>query len=358
MASTVLNVPLTQTAIIAHGPGTLGISHNVCMPRIEPDMVLVKNAAVALNPADAKMVDFSSTTGAIAGYDFAGTVIAIGSAVTKPLGIGDRVCGNVHGMNSMNPEVGAFAQYIGATGDILLKIPDSMSFETAASFGTGVATAGLALFQSMRIPISPDNAAEKPFWVLVYGGSTATGTIAIQLLKLSGLRPLTTCSPKNFALVKSYGAEEAFDYKSPTCATDIRAYTKNTLSYALDCITEANTMQICYAAIGRAGGRYTGLEPYPELQHTRKAVKPDWVMALTIYGKKVALDGVYGRDACPEDRIFGRKWFATVQKLLDQGKLRSHPIKIGSGAFEGVLEGVDQMRKRTISGEKLVYRVG
>jgi NADPH:quinone reductase-like Zn-dependent oxidoreductase len=172
-----------------------------------------------------------------------------------------------------------------------------------------------------------------------------------------GVRTIAVCSPRNFDLVKQYGAEAVFDYNIPTCGADIRAYTRNRCKYALDCITEASTMQLCYEAIGRAGGHYCSLEPYPERQHTRKAVHPDWVLGLTMYGKKVVMDGVYGREASMEDYEFGRKWFAIVQQLLDQGKLRTHPLKYGQGGFQGVLEGVDILRKRMISGQKLIYRI-
>lgn len=46
--------------------------------------------------------------------------------------------------------------------------------------------------------------------MLVYGGSTATGTIATQLLELSGYDPIATCSPRNFDLVRSRGASAVF----------------------------------------------------------------------------------------------------------------------------------------------------
>lgn len=185
MPSALPSAPKVQTAIVALGPGQLAISHQEPVPNVQPGMVLVRTVAVALNPADAKMVDFSATKGAINGYDFAGEVLAIGSAVDRDdLAVGDRVCGMVHGMNLLAPNNGAFAQYVGAQADFLLKIPDAMSFEEAASLGTGVTTAGLALFNSLKIPATPDSPAEDPFFVLVYGASTATGTMALQLLKL------------------------------------------------------------------------------------------------------------------------------------------------------------------------------
>ncbi|TAQ90375.1 hypothetical protein B7494_g1326 [Chlorociboria aeruginascens] len=350
-------IPSTQTAIIAIEKGKLAIAHDVKLPELEPDMVIVLNKYVALNPADAKMVDYSAAPGAIAGYDFAGEIVAIGSAVTRPLAIGDRVCGMVHGMNILALRVGSFAQYVGATADFVIKIPDAMSYASAVALGTGIATAGLALFHYMKIPATPEKPAEEPFFVIVYGASTASGTMALQLLKLSGLRPIAICSPHNFALVESYGAEKCFDYNSSTCAEDVRAYTNNRCKYALDCITEAATMTICYAAIGRTGGNYCGLEPFPERQHTRKIIKPDWVLGLTIYGKKVALDGVYGRDPLPDDYEFGKEWFAVSQRLLNAGRVRSHPVREGNGGFEGVLGAVDGLRRGGVSGYKLVYAI-
>ncbi|KAL9095163.1 MAG: hypothetical protein Q9165_002419 [Trypethelium subeluteriae] len=357
MPSAYPSLPFTQTAIIALENGKLAVASDVKVPELRPDVVIVRTASVALNPADAKMVDYSPAPGAIAGYDFAGEVVAIGSAVTRPLTIGDRVCGVVHGMNSLCLGEGAFAQYVGATEHLVLKIPHDMSFDAAATLGTSLVTAGLALFQSMKIPANPERPAEKPFFVLVYGASTATGTMALQLLRLAKLRPIAVCSSKNFDLVTSYGAEKAFDYNSASCAEEVRAYTKNSCDYALDCITEASTMEVCYGSIGRAGGRYCGLEPFPERQHTRKIIKPDWILGLTIYGKRIALDGVYGRDECPEDFKFGKEWFATCQRLVDQSKIRHHPVRKGEAGFEGILAGIDTLRKGFVSGQKLVYQI-
>jgi NADPH:quinone reductase-like Zn-dependent oxidoreductase len=97
----------------------------------------------------------------------------------------------------------------------------------------------------------------------------------------TGLTPIATCSPKNSALVMNYGAEQVFDYDSPTCAADIRTYTKNSLCYALDIITSPTTLQLCYSAIGRAGGKYTALELPPTLPGLRKTVKSDWMMGIS-----------------------------------------------------------------------------
>lgn len=194
------SLPQYQTAVVAQGPGQLAIQHNAPVPSLAPDMAIVKTAAVAINPADAKMLDYSAAPGAIHGYDFAGTIVALGkdALASGRLAVGDRVAGFVHGMNSLQPDVGAFAEYVGACADILLKLPDHVGFEEAATLGVGIGTAVLGLFGELRVPASleqlreggkkpVDDAGEKleeRAFVLVAGASTATGTRAIQLLKM------------------------------------------------------------------------------------------------------------------------------------------------------------------------------
>lgn len=53
-----------------------------------------------------------------------------------------------------------------------------MSFEDAASLNTGVITCGQALYQSLGLPLP--GSGKYGGYLLVYGGSTATGTLAIQ----------------------------------------------------------------------------------------------------------------------------------------------------------------------------------
>lgn len=178
-------LPEFQTAIKQAQKGSLVIRNDAPLPKLDPDMVLVKTFAVALNPCDFKMPTRFPTPGASAGADFAGIVVALGSAMLKDLQIGDRVCGPIHAANPIRHDSGAFAQYVAAYSDLVVKIPDGMTWENAAAIGGAVVgTLGLALFVSLALPCHPEKPAEKPFYVLVYGGSTSTGTMAIQLLTL------------------------------------------------------------------------------------------------------------------------------------------------------------------------------
>lgn len=157
--------------------------------------------------------------------------------------------------------------------------------------------------------------------------------------------------------MRSYGAEAVFDYQSPTCTSEIKTYTKNSLKYVLDCISEPETMQFCYACIGRVGGKYTALEPYPEFLHTRSNVKPDWVLGPTLLGKDIGWIAPFGRPGDADVKKFAVKLFKTAQTLLDKGLLKAHPLQPMPGGLQGVLDGMDLLRKKQISGKKLVYRL-
>ncbi|KAI0911520.1 GroES-like protein [Ustulina deusta] len=307
---------------------------------------MVKVAALDINPSDAKFLDYSPAPGAVHGTEYAGTVTALGSdtKALRGLAVGDRVAGMVHGMNMLVPEVGAFGEYIVATVHTLLKIPDSMRFEDAATLGLAVGTATFGLFSMLRVPTTLEQLAD--------GGVDEENRDA-------RLRPIATASPSKSDLALRFGAEKVLDYHSETCAVDIREYTGDQLAYAFDCVAEAETTELCYQSIGRAGGRYVTAAPFLEsVARTREfTIEPSWLMATSIFGNKIALEGAFARDAVPEWKVFGGKAFHAVQTLLDRGLIETHPTKSMPGKWEGVLAGVDIIRGQLPSGYKLVYLV-
>lgn len=155
------------------------------VPKLRDDYILVKPVAVALNPTDWKHAAFGlSAEGGLLGCDFAGIVEEVGSKVTKKWKKGERIAGVAHGGNMVQPEDGAFAEHILAKGDIQVKIPDSLSFEDAATLTLGVTTVMQGLYQKALKLNLPDDPVKGDVPVLIYGGSTATGALAIQYAKL------------------------------------------------------------------------------------------------------------------------------------------------------------------------------
>ena len=155
------------------------------VPKLRDDYILVKTAAVALNPTDWKHIAFGmAADSCLAGCDFAGTVEEVGSAVTKKYSKGDRIAGVAHGGNAVQTDDGAFAEYVVAKGDVQMKIPDSTTFEEAATLTLGVTTVMQGLYQKALKLNWPNDPVKGNVQVLIYGGSTATGALGIQFAKL------------------------------------------------------------------------------------------------------------------------------------------------------------------------------
>lgn len=180
-----VSLPTSRSAVVTGDDHRLRIARNVPLPALRPNEVLVQVKAVAINPCDYKMHQRFPCPGAVDGCDFAGVIVGVGSEVPPNFGLGDRVCGAVHGSNPLRPESGSFTEYMPSESEFTLKIPAGLSFEQAVGMGvTGLGTLGMALFRTLALPGSLDEPATKPRTVLVHGGSSSVGTMAIQLLRL------------------------------------------------------------------------------------------------------------------------------------------------------------------------------
>lgn len=181
-------IPTTQWAVVQGPAGQSTLVDNVLLPVLHPGTVLIKSMAVSLNPSDNKMGAAFPSPGTIIGMDFAGQIVQTMSAEDEgglmDLRVGDMVCGVVHGSNPGDPTTGSFAEYIRAPAGLLLRVPDGLSLDQAAALGTPLLTNCMALWSALAIATLPEGPAVKADPVLVYGGSTACGSMAIQLLKM------------------------------------------------------------------------------------------------------------------------------------------------------------------------------
>ncbi|TVY75999.1 Protein TOXD [Lachnellula suecica] len=330
---------------------------NIPYPSLRDDYIIVRTVAVALNPADWQDLgeDFkAASTPLLIGCDYAGFVEAVGKDVTKDLKKGDRVMGCTHGTNEVNPEDGAFAEYITAKGDVTVKIPSNLSFSEAATLPGGLGMAALALYRHLKLPLLPATVPEG-LWILVYGGSSASGTLAIQFAKLSGLKVVSTCSPRNFDLVKKRGADVVFDYRDPDCAKKIRELTADKLTLVLDTIATPETAKISAESMSSGkGGIYCNLMG---VDSPRSDVESVFFLGYTALGESY----MYGGEewpVVPEDYELVKKFLTLSESLLEEGKIIPHPSAIRHGGLEGILNGMDDLKNKRVSGEKLVYVIG
>lgn len=218
---------------------------------------------------------------------------------------------------------------------------------------------GQGLYQSLELPL-PDKPTAQKTSLLIYGGSTATGSLAIQYAKLSGCLVIVTCSPHNFEYVKSLGADAAFDYKDDSCSQKIKDFSEDSITHAFDCISEGPSAKITVSAMSSSGGVYSTLLPVPneDVRSINDKVTNKATLGYTVVGESFKF-GPNEVPAKPEDFEFGKKFWDLSRDLLEQGKIKVHrPAvdKYGKG-LEGAVKGMDAMRQAKLSGEKLVFTV-
>lgn len=259
-----------------------------------------------------------SPPGAIHGFDFAGIVVAVGEDLADPARkVGDLVAGMVHGGSS--PDKGSFAgtscpsialrrtpysldlqnlpvaiEYLRVASDLVWLVPKSVSLREAAGVTATFATAAQSLFNKLDLPYPIKSNAEtskgaQQSWILIYGGSSSVGLFAVQLAKFAGYNVVATSSPRNFDLVKEYGADVVVDYHDAEAAIqEIKEATSSTLTVALDCISEADSAVICVKSLAGDGNRTVVQVGAPSEAATQLAternVKLDRVMAFTLFG--------------------------------------------------------------------------
>lgn len=285
------------------------------------------------------------------GCDYMGTVVKAGPNVKGDWKEGDRIAGVTHGSNKCDITEGSFAEYTLVREGVQMKVPDGLGDVEAATTGVAISTVGLGLYQQLSLPWPGSVPAD--CWLLIYGGSTATGSIAIQFAKLSGAKVVTTSSAKNKDFVKSLGADEAFDYNDPDCAKKIREYTNDELYFVMDCFGGPTGTAICANSISSRGGQICSIIPGDEYPRTED-VRRNSLLAYKICGEPWDFFGP--QPATVEDYEFGRMFWKLAAGLLGEGKVKVHPPHVREG-LEGVIGGLDEMRRGVVSATKLVYKI-
>ena len=141
----------------------------------------------------------------VPGVDVAGTVAAVGSAVTR-FAVGDEVFGMSRG---------SFAEYAAAREDKLAHKPANASFEQAAVVGISGGTALQAL-ETGHV-----QAGQR---VLIIGASGGVGSFAVQLAKAAGAVVTGVSSTAKLDLVTGLGADHVIDYTREDFADGVHHY--------------------------------------------------------------------------------------------------------------------------------------
>ncbi len=209
------DIPAMMTAIDPAAPGGPEVLVPVERPVPTPGVgeVLIRVAAAGVNRPDVlqRKGGYPPPPGAptIMGLEVAGEVVALGDGVDSGM-LGQRVCALIAG--------GGYAQYAVAASGICLPVPSALTMIEAAALPETLFTVWTNLFER-AYAVDGDI-------VLVHGGTSGIGTMAISLGKLFGLTVIVTCgSDDKCARATDIGADHAINYKTADFVAEVLAIT-------------------------------------------------------------------------------------------------------------------------------------
>lgn len=183
-------------------------------PSPAPDEVLIDVAAAGVNRADLlqRAGHYPPPPGVppYPGLECSGVIADVGREVTqwRP---GDRVCALLAG--------GGYAQRVTVPAAQVLPVPDQVDLVDAAALPEAACTVWSNVF---------DAAGLQPLdTLLVHGGASGIGTMAIQLAVAHGARVITTASAHKHEALRALGAEITVDYRTEDFVAVTRKATGN-----------------------------------------------------------------------------------------------------------------------------------
>lgn len=256
------------------GPEVMHIEE-IETPTPKTGEILIKVAAAGINYADLAQRQGAYLTRTITpttpGFEFAGTVEALGPGVTSPA-VGTRVVAFGEG---------GYAEYALAQPSTIIPIPDMLDFTHAAAFPVQGITAYQLLRESAHI-----QAGES---VLVHAAAGGVGTLAIQLAKLLGAGTVigTASNAQKLELIRRLGADAAINYTEENWPEQVKQATGgkgpdiilemvggSIAEQSLQCLAPFGRMVI-YGAASNQIAQFTGVQ----LMYKNQAIIGYWLTA-------------------------------------------------------------------------------
>ena len=208
-----LPAQMTVVGISKPGGPEVLLPETRSVPSPGPGEILVKVAAAGVNRPDVAQRSgaYPPPPGAsdLPGLEIAGEVVALGAGVTRHK-LGDKVMSLVAG--------GGYAQYCIAQDAQAMAVPSSLSMQQAGAIPETLMTVWHNVFERGRL--APGET------LLIHGGSSGIGTMAIQLAKAFGSRVIVTVGSKDKAdACLKLGADLAINYKTQDFVAETKTAT-------------------------------------------------------------------------------------------------------------------------------------
>jgi NADPH2:quinone reductase len=212
---TMEKLPAQMTAVAISKPGgpEVLVPENRPVPVPAADQILIRVLAAGVNRPDVsqRMGHYPPPPGAsdLPGLEVAGVVAAVGSAAKRHK-VGDKVMSLVAG--------GGYAQYCIAQDAQAMAVPPALSIQEAGALPETLMTVWHNVFE--RGKLQPGET------LLIHGGSSGIGTMAIQLAKAFGSKVIVTVGAQDKAdACLKLGADRAINYRNQDFVAEVKAAT-------------------------------------------------------------------------------------------------------------------------------------
>ena len=310
-----------------------------------PTEILVRNEIIALNAIEYKIARYDAIPTkypSIIGSTFGGVVHSVGSEVTSPR-VGERVVVSKR-VGFKGDQYSAYQRYVVVDDVMVSKIPPEIDLAVPASLMMNL-TCVVGLFTGRLGLERPglDSTIIKPrksLKILIYGGSSSFGSLAVQYLFQAGYEVVTTSSPQNVTFVSQLGATVVVDHTLDQNKILDALLTQGPYDVIVDMISTSATIPITAQVLAaQGGGKLYTVQPGSQLL-------PDNVERLF---------EPWSESLYEEENRELQRW--VVETYIPKGLLQGYIIALPVEKVDGGLSGLDKAFKRIeqgVTGLKLV----
>lgn len=331
-----------------------------------PGEILIEIKATGINHVENYFIDRNlSRPGCTLGCSMGGDVLAVAPDVTR-FAKGDTIAAFVYAGSPDFKERGGFQKYSIVYECNALNIPleyanqkdgevippgPVTTYESAAAIVCNIVTIGASIYYAFG------HTDEKNKTIIIYGGATGVGQLAIQYCHRIGWRVIAIASSKHEEHLKQLGADVVVDYHTGHLGDDIRALNEDVDFYYItagqrdgmtafwDCVRTDKPVKMESLEVPDIS--YLPAKPNVDFGYTR---------AFTCHGKVINYGDV---QYTPRENLFQKilEYIPMAEKLVQEGKFTETNIKILPGGLDSVAEGLRMLKSGEVRNMRLVTRV-
>jgi len=279
------------------------------------------------------------------GDDIAGTIHELGQDTS---GFGLKVGDRVAAFHEMGKPGGSYAEYGISWATTTFPLPDKTSFEEGAALPLAALTSAIGLYARLFLP-QPWTPAKENIPLVIYGGSSAVGTYAIQLAQRSNIHPIIAVAGHAQQHVEKFidrsKGDTIVDYRNGDEAVvkGIKDALKGQkLYYAFDAVSEKGSYQNLVKVLEPQGSKITLVLPGKDYSEIPKSIEQSVTTVGSVHN---------------ESKDFGYVYSRYLSKGLEEGWFKPQPQEVVPGGLEGVQKALQNLKDGKASAVKYVFRI-